>query len=204
MLYYVPNMRRFSQGNAEYCALVSMQMAQAARGEHFDASLPVPAFVAQFGLPKASLLAMFLNKGYIPVDPTNPNRVYTAAFLREALRRFGPLIACGRIQVTRAAYGHAVVVFGVDTTNNLVLLKDPNSTIPQLGITDQFSDATMITLTAFNAVLARVQLGAYHLVGKPSQGIDLATLAMPTYVMTGDTGRVFEPAAGGGRRSREI
>jgi|SRR5262245_25155861 len=199
MLYYIPHMRRFSQGTVEYCALVSMQMAQAARGENFNTELAVPASIAKVGMPKSSLLSMFDSNGYIPVRESAIEKDYTAIELHTALQRFGPLIACGKIKVTKTAYGHAVVVFGVDTAKNVVLIKDPNNTIPQLGVTDQFTDATAVTLTAFNIVLARKQLGAHHLVGKPSTGMALATLAKPTYVMTGDIGRVFE-----GKRSREI
>jgi hypothetical protein len=198
MLYYVPHMRRFNQGTVEYCALVSMQMAQAAHGEHFDTSVAVPASVAQRGLPTAGVLSMFGNNGYIPVDAGNPNRAFTAQDLHLALQRFGPLIACGRIKVTLAAYGHAVIVFGVDTTNNLVLLKDPNKTIPQLGNTDDFADATVIKLAPFNGVLSRTALGAHCLVGKPGEKAQLATLGAPMYVMTADVGRVSDG------RSREI
>lgn len=202
MLHYVPHMRRFNQGTVEYCTLVSMQMVQAAHGEHFDTDLAVPASVAQKGVPAAGLLTMFANKGFIAVDPS-PSKQFTAADLLFALQRFGPLIACGRIKQGKASYGHAVVVFGIDVEFGIVLLKDPEKTIPQLGNTDDLSDATAVTLDAFNAVLARASLGKHCLVGKPNgSAATLTTLAERTYVMAefqGNVGRVMVTG-----RSREI
>jgi len=210
MLHYVPNLRRFNQGTVEYCALVSMQMVQAARGGTFNTSAPVPASVANQGLPRTSVLAMFENNGFVPLAPGQPNHVFTAHDILNALKRFGPFIACGQIRVTRAAYGHAVVVFGIDTARSLVLLKDPNATLPQLGATDPFTDATVVTLNLFNQVLARISLGDRAVVGKPSTGTQLSIESNPTYVM-GDVrgminpavGRVFERGKRGGR-AREI
>jgi hypothetical protein len=207
MLYYVPNMRRFNQGTVEYCALVSLQMVQAARGGHFDTLAPVPAAVAGHGLPSASVRAMFANNGFIPVAAGVPVGQFTASAIHLGLQRFGPMIACGQIGAGQAPYGHAVVVFGVDTTNNLVLLKDPNRTMPQFGTSDSFADATVVTLALFNLVLARGALGDRCFVGKPGGETRLATEAHPTYVMGNvigmvhpDVGRVFEV---GGRR-REV
>jgi len=71
-------------------------------------------------------------------------------------------------------------------------------TIPQLGNTDDFSDATAIKLAPFNGVLARRVLGAYCLIGKPGGKTQLATLGAPKYVMTADVGRVSDG------RSREV
>ncbi|HEY9026548.1 MAG TPA: papain-like cysteine protease family protein [Burkholderiaceae bacterium] len=202
MLHYVPHMRRFNQGTVEYCTLVSMQMTQAAHGEHHDTDLAVPASVATQGVPAAALLTMFANKGYIAVDPA-ADKQFTAGDLEFALQRFGPLIACGRIGLGRATYGHAVVVFGVDVDYDLVLLKDPNRTIPALGNTDDLSDATVITLAAFNAVLARQSLGKHCLVGKPNgNAASLARLGTRTYVMNEFGGRAGRVMADG--RSREI
>lgn len=203
MLYYLPHMRRFSQGVVEYCALVSMQMAQTARGHHFNTELPVLASVPNRGLSSSALKEMFRNNGFIPVHQT-PGGVavapaYTAPQLLAALRRFGPLIASAHVRVTRAAYGHVGIIFGVDTQHNVVIIKDPNQTIPALGVTDPFSDATVVAIAAFNGLLAHRQLGDYHLVGKPSTGIEVASLQNPLYVMQGNMGRVMERG-----RSREI
>lgn len=202
MLHYIPHMRRFNQGTVEYCTLVSMQMTQAAHGEFHDTGLAVPASVAKKGVPAAALRTMFNNKGYIPVDPS-PAKQFTAADLQLALQRFGPMIACGRIGQGKASYGHAVVVFGIDVQFGIVLLKDPNKTIPELGNTDDLSDATAVTLAAFNAVLARKSLGEHCLVGKPSGGeITLAKLDGRTYVMSEYQGNVGRVLVNG--QSREI
>jgi hypothetical protein len=207
MLHYIPNMRRFNQGIVEYCTLVSMQMVQAARGGHFETEAAVPAAVAHHGLPSTVVRSMFANNGLIPVAEGLPVGQFTANDILLGLQRFGPMIACGQIGAGRAPYGHAVVVFGVDTTNNVVLLKDPNTTLPQLGATDSFTDATVVTLALFNLVLARAALGDRCFVGKPSTGIRLATDANPLYTMGNvrgmvhpGVGRVFDRA----RRAREI
>jgi hypothetical protein len=206
MLHYVPNMRRFNQGAVEYCTLVSLQMVQAARGGHFDTNVAVPASVARHGMPSAGVRSMFANSGFIPVAAGVPVGQFTSNAILLGLQRFGPMIACGQIGAGRAPYGHAVVVFGVDTTNDVILLKDPNRTMPQLGATDSLADATVVTVALFNLVLARGSLGDRCFVGKPSQGIRLATEAHPTYVMGSVMGMVH-PQVGrvsAGGRAREV
>lgn len=137
MRYEVPGLRLIPQDQTLSCWYASAQMVIAWRREHrrmTEGGIVDPSEVPQYiqmrasndAIPWAMIRQFARDLGLVPLPLMSP----TPETLRGWLRQYGPIWADGMKYVassdgTTASYGHVVVIGGISTSPDEILVLDP-------------------------------------------------------------------------------